>query len=82
MEMEYPVIAPIIFVLDSAGCGSLKARDSQGNEFPPVDSETYESAKAKGHTYTVEFVHDSTAAATTCCLYMNQGGVKVCVKRC
>jgi|SwirhisoilCB3_FD_contig_31_14743371_length_736_multi_4_in_0_out_0_1 hypothetical protein len=80
--MEYPVLIPITFVLESCGCGSLEARDPGGNEFSPVDPETYDNAKKKGQTYTVEFVHDSTAAADTCCLYMNQGGMKVCVKRC
>ena len=80
--MEYPVLVPITFILDSSTCGSLKARDPRGNEFPTVDPATYDSAQKAGQTYTVEFVHVSTATAGTCCLYMNQGGIKVCVKTC
>jgi hypothetical protein len=80
--MQYPVLLPITFVLESPNCGALKARDPHGDEFPPVNDVDYENAKAAGQTYTVEFVHVSTATAGTCCLYMNQGGMKVCIKTC
>jgi hypothetical protein len=80
--MNYPATAPINWQLLSED--SLRALDDKQQPLMQVPTTEVQNLLASGNAtqFTVELVHNPTAAAGECCLYQKVGGIWACVKKC